>query len=128
MGCSNEPGIGGSTTMNEDRDEIASGLVRWWMSDTDEMDRALVSWCCTDDAQETARATVDFVLDAVRLSRRTHGKPGTYTAGCRCDECREAWRGYRADRPRPVSLPDPLLGVPDHLAAPSDRTSEETET
>lgn len=35
---------------------------------------------------------------------RTHGKPGTYTAGCRCDACREAWRDYRADRPRPVPL------------------------
>ncbi len=26
---------------------------------------------------------------------RQHGKPGTYTSGCRCDACREAWRVYR---------------------------------
>lgn len=87
------------TQMSPDRDAIASKLVRWWLSDTDEMDRSLVSWCCTDEAQETARATVDFILDVANPpSKRTHGIAGTYTAGCRCEQCREAWRVYTAER------------------------------
>ena len=30
----------------------------------------------------------------------THGKVATYSKGCRCDECREVWRGYRRDKVR----------------------------
>jgi hypothetical protein len=29
---------------------------------------------------------------------RAHGKVATYSHGCRCGECRKAWRIYRAER------------------------------
>lgn len=33
------------------------------------------------------------------ITKRTHGKPSTYTsAGCRCDECRSAFREWRLKR------------------------------
>jgi hypothetical protein len=28
----------------------------------------------------------------------SHGNQATYAKGCRCDECREAWRIYRAPK------------------------------
>ena len=34
------------------------------------------------------------------LAGRTHGRAGTYTYGCRCALCRQAWREYRTNNDR----------------------------
>lgn len=48
--------------------------------------------------------TIDF-------TNRTHGLPATYSSGCRCDECRSAYRKRRrAQRRERRSEP-----VPDHV-------------
>ena len=53
----------------------------------------------TDNALPVAAAmSALWVALSERQHNPTHGRPGTYTGGCRCDECREAWRVYTADR------------------------------
>lgn len=51
---------------------------------------------------ENRRRRTESLWAEGRFGREpTHGRPGTYTRGCRCDECRACWKAYMKARRTP---------------------------